>query len=405
MSRKKNTAASSPEARPPVQGLKYLRRVFHVLERLAPSGTERDRAGNRRLFLDQYAGLVLLSLFNANWQSVRAISELSSLKKVQRRLGGGRVSVGSLSESARIFDPSLLEEIFHELWEALPPLPHRSSGTIPDELVRRLTAVDGTALRALPQMVSAAAGTGKWRLHLQFEVHRAIPERATLTADEVGGVADERAVLARSLRPDRVYIMDRGYERYALLEQIVRQGSDYVCRVQQRSLEIIEASPLSREAREAGIQSDEQVVLGRSRPEIGSVTHPVRRLVIHETTPGRQRSDRPQSEELVLLTSLVDVPAEWIAAIYRLRWAIELFFRFFKHVLGCRHLISQKPEGIAIQVYCALIAALLLSHTLGLSLGKHGFLLVSLYLQGLADEDEFLAGLERLKRSKTKSND
>ena len=44
---------------------------------------------------------------------------------------------------------------------------------------------------------------------------------------------------------------------------------------------------------------------------------------------------------LRIATNLLDVPAEIIALIYQYRWTIEIFFRFFKHVLGCRHLISQ----------------------------------------------------------------
>ena len=94
--------------------------------------------------------------------------------------------------------------------------------------------------------------------------------------------------------------------------------------------------------------------------------------------------------------------AEVLAAIYRLRWSIELFFRFLKHVLGCRHLLSHKSEGVAIQVYCALIAALLMSHLTGQSVGKRGFELVCLYLSGWAEEDELAAGIERLVRRKTK---
>ena len=102
------------------------------------------------------------------------------------------------------------------------------------------------------------------------------------------------------------------------------------------------------------------------------------------------------STTFVLLTNLLDVPADVIAALYELRWSIELFFRFFKHVLGCRQLLSHKPEGVMIQVYCALIAALLMSLTLGDSVGRRGFELICLYLQGWAEEDELLDGLRRL---------
>ena len=43
------------------------------------------------------------------------------------------------------------------------------------------------------------------------------------------------------------------------------------------------------------------------------------------------------------------------------RWAIEIFFRFFKHLLGCRHLLSHSQNGIEIQAYCAINACLLIS--------------------------------------------
>lgn len=64
---------------------------------------------------------------------------------------------------------------------------------------------------------------------------------------------------------------------------------------------------------------------------------------------------------LRIVTNLLDVPAEIIALMYRYRWTIEIFFRFFKHVLGCRHLLSRSQNGIEIQTYCAIIASMLIS--------------------------------------------
>jgi hypothetical protein len=257
----------------------------------------------------------------------------------------------------------------------------------------------------LPGLVEAAAKPdgGKWRVHLEFEVLRSLPEKMLVTPDEVGGDADERSVLGRSLRSGRMYVMDRGYERYALFEQIVQARSDYLCRVQQRSMTVLEDRPVSPEGREAGVLEDQLVQPGRSRSEVGMITHPLRRITLTDNGPGRRRNDRSQGEQIILLTNLLDVPAEVLAAIYRLRWSIELFFRFFKHVLGCRHLLSHRPEGVAIQVYCALIAALLLSLASGHSLGRRGFELVCLYFQGWAEEDELLAGIERLIRKKMNS--
>jgi hypothetical protein len=389
-----------------VQGMKYLRQAFRLFDRLASSGCERDRAGNRELFFNQYASLVLLSFFNPTLQSIRGLSAASELKKVQKALGGPRVSVGSLSESVRVFDPELLAKVFEELLESVPKdRQGRSFASIPDELVRKLTAVDGSAFRALPQILTAAGSRGgKWRMHLQFEVWTRLPDTAVITRDEVGGAADERNVLGSHLHSDRVYIMDRGYERYSLFEDIVQAGSDYLSRVQWRPMKSAVAQPISEAAAQAGVVSDELIEPGRSREEVGQITHRVRRLVIEGGVPqAPSPTGNERSEQVVLLTNLINVPAEVLAAMYRLRWQIELFFRFFKHVLGCRDLISNRPEGVAIQIYCALIAALLMSLMLGRDVGRDGFRILCLYFQGWADEDEVLALLAKLKASKKKS--
>jgi len=399
-----------------VQGLAHLKKIFKAFEKLAPVGTQRDSAGNRTLLYSQYASLVLLSMFNPAMQCVRGLSDASALKKVRKLIGGGRVSVGSLSESVRVFDPELLEpELFDpELLEPiidglLADLPQHHVGpgprrngleTVPQELAAKLIATDGSALRALPQIVNAvgADANGKWRIHFQFRVLPGTPGAVTLSPDETGGDDDERSVLAENLEAKKIYIGDRGYERYSLYERIVQAGSDYVIRGQDRPVEVLKSCELSKEARTARVISDDIVQLGQSH-RVGAVTHPVRRIVIESRSQGRLRTDRRNSDRIVLLTSLIDVPAEVIAAIYALRWSIELFFRFLKQLLGCRHLLSHKSEGIAIQIYCALIACLLLAQITGGNVGRRAFNLVCLYLQGWADEEELAEGLARILAS------
>ena len=390
-----------------LQGIGHLKKVFEAFEKLAPVGTERDSAGNRKLFYSQYASLVLLSMFNPAMQSIQGLSDGSALKKVRGLIGGERVSVGSLSESVRVFDPQLLEPIIDGLLADLPqqhtgPGPRRNiPDSIPHELAQKLVATDGSSLRALPQIVNAVGGLadGKWKMHLQFRVLSGTADSVTLTPDETGGDDDERSVLANNLAADNIYIADRGYERYALLEGIVQAGSHYVIRTQARPMEVISTRELSQAARDARVISDEIVRPGKSRSEVGAVNHPVRRIVIEARGQGQQRSARPNSDRIVLLTSLMDVPAEVVAAIYTLRWSIELFFRWLKHLLGCRKLISHKENGIAIQIYCALIACLLLAQITGSNVGRRAFNLVCLYLQGWADADELAEGLARIRAS------
>jgi IS4 transposase len=91
------------------------------------------------------------------------------------------------------------------------------------------------------------------------------------------------------------------------------------------------------------------------------------------------------------------LPAWIIALIYRYRWTIEIFFRFFKHVLGCRHLLSHDPAGIEIQTYCAIIACMLISLWTGRKPTLRTYEMICHYFTGLAEEDELLAHLAKLQ--------
>jgi hypothetical protein len=74
---------------------------------------------------------------------------------------------------------------------------------------------------------------------------------------------------------------------------------------------------------------------------------------------------------------------------------IEIFFRFLKRTLGCRHLLSTRMEGIQIQVYGAVICCLMLNMLTGAKPTKWRVMLMSLYLQGLAGDDDVLRELNR----------
>jgi hypothetical protein len=91
--------------RPPIKdkdlkGLKYFKLLGSFLDRLHDDATARDHAGNRRLFYDQYACLLLLFFFNPVVQSLRGIQQASELDKVQRLFGCNRVSRGPSAKPA-----------------------------------------------------------------------------------------------------------------------------------------------------------------------------------------------------------------------------------------------------------------------------------------------------------------
>ena len=391
-----------------LQGFKQLKRFLPLLERLHGVGCERDKAGNRKLHFDEYCVFVLLSLFNPMITSLRAIQRVSELGKVQKKLGCRRVSLGSLSESSHVFDPELLEEIIRELGGQLVAV---ARDTRLDGLRHVITLVDGTLLKALPRIAEAMwlttrAGTvhHAWRLHTQFELDKHVPIRMDLTNGRNSGTSDEKTVLRKHLEPNRCYVMDRWYAEFRLFNDIRQAGSRYVCRVRDTSrFDVIEERALSNEATKARVVRDVVAHMGIHSKAERRPDHPIR-LVFVQTQPHEKRSNRkgntgagPSDGLLRIATDWLDVPAEIVALIYQYRYTIELFFRFFKQVLGCRHLISDHPKGIQIQTYCAIIACMLISLYTARKPTLHTYEMVCYYLMGWATEDELLAHLARLK--------
>ena len=375
-----------------LRGFKYFKLLNPLLERLHEVGTRRDRAGNRQLFFDQYGALLLLYFFNPILTSLRGIQQASTLDKVGQELGVPRTSLGSLSAAARVFDAAALQEIIAELARRMP------YGATPKEqqALKDLTAVDGTLLPALPKMAWALWLDETHRaakMHLAFEVLRGIPVAATVTA----GNASENDQLRALLQAGRLYVIDRGYAEYQLFQDIIDAGSSFIGRLRDNAVwQVIAERPLSAAARAAGVVSDQVVWLGGDQS--GAVfQQPLR--VLKVLTGKTDAHGCP--EVLLLATDRMDLEAELVALGYQFRWSIELFFRWFKCILGCRHLLSTSANGVEIQVYLALIASLLISLWTGKKPTKRTYEMLCFYFTGWASEEELLAHIAKLHDQST----
>ena len=121
----------------------------------------------------------------------------------------------------------------------------------------------------------------------------------------------------------------------------------------------------------------------------GDLTAPVRRVVIRV-------ENRDGPSKIILLTN-TEVEAEVVALLYRYRWQVELFFRWFKRILGCTHWLSTTYQGVTLQVYVAVLASLLVSLWTGRKPTKRTFEMICLYFQGWATAEELTRHIGSLK--------
>ena len=366
---------------------------------------------NRKLHYDEYATLLLFYFFNATVTSLRDLRRLTDFEKFRRKLGVKRTSLGSLSEASQVFDPELLRRIFEDLAgrAAAKDAPPRPRG-FPADL--DLIATDGSVLEALPQMVWAL-----WlrkehngvRLHLDFDILKGIPVGAEITTARTS----ETARLRKRLEKGRLYVYDRGFADYGLFQAVIDAGSSFVGRVQQNAVyEVVEDRRVTNEGKAAGVEFDRVVKLGGkvSGAKLSRPVRIVRAVVTNKPTTSlryprkrvaSKKTFRISSEthELLLVTDRFDLPAELVPLLYKYRWHVELFFKWLKCVMGCRHLVAESEDGVKIQVYAALIAGLLIVLWTKRKPTKATYLTLQFYFLGWVSDEELEEHLSGLKKA------
>lgn len=179
--------------------LKMLGRVLPLLDQLPLCGAERDTAGNRRLFFDDYARLVLVYLLNPWIDSISMLQRAAALPKL----------VETLYRSNRNGKP-------HHVW----------------------------------------------RVHTVLDLEHGVPTVMRLTGGSPRGADNERRVLEAAVEKNRLYVVDRGYFDKKLQNRIVQaQSSDVFRMPQDIQYELIEPRLVSQAALAAGVLSDAVVAM------------------------------------------------------------------------------------------------------------------------------------------------
>ena len=314
---------------------------------------------------------------------MRGLCSVSSLPRVQQEVCGRAVSLGSFSEMQTLVDPGLLQEVFKDLFERIP------AGQPRDARLAHLNLViqDGSLWSALPRMAWAEYGVGAKgeangvRLHLRFKLIEDKPLEGKVTP----GKSCERKALREMCVAGQTNVGDRYCgEDYQLFGEIDEAKGFFVFRIKEGAvIKVEEELPLSPADRTAGVVRHVWVRLG-ARAQKRSM----RLRLVEIKTP---------EQHLLLVTNLPleSAAAELVGLIYRRRWTIELFFRWIKCILGCRHFFAESQQGVALQLYLALIASVLFPFYTGRRPNKRQMEFIQFYLMGWATVEDLVRFLKR----------
>lgn len=353
------------------------RRFLGVLDDMLDSLRNHHAHPNRTLFYDDVVVAHLLAFFNPALRGLRSIQELFDDARVRRAFRSPRVPRSTLADAQRLFDPELLVPLIQALQQRLGGLPPAERLRL-DELTRKLVAVDGSFFAVAPRIAwalynqsSGANGRcirkGNVRLHTHFDILRGLPDQVGLT----DGRAGEAQHLRERLETGCFYVMDRGFQAYQLLTDILAIDSDFLVRLRKSAAcRTLEPRGLTAADQAVGIVEDAVVQLGWRDDQTAELP-PLRRIVLRSTDRDGAAAD------VILLTNRFDLPAHMVAMLYRHRWQVELFFRWLKCMAHFEHFFSESREGMTLQVYVTIIGTLLIALHTGARPSKYDYALMS----------------------------
>jgi hypothetical protein len=296
---------------------------------------------------DQFGAMMFCQLGHA--QSLREIcGGLASCEGKLMQLGMD----GSPSKSTLAYANE------HRPWQLYKTVFHNLLGRCQQEAQTRkrkfrfkhkLLSIDSTSISLCLQMFDWAVyqrSKGAAKMHMVLDHDGYLPSYAVITD---GKQADITVAKTMSFEPGTMLVFDKGYSDHDWWLSLTRGKVNFVTRLKDDAqYGVVEERPVPV----GGKIIRDEVILLASQQEIGKEAL-LRRIEVWV---------EEKQETMVFLTNNFKLAASTIAAIYKERWQIELFFKAIKQSMKIKTFVGTSENAVQIQIWTALIAILLVKH-------------------------------------------
>lgn len=186
------------------------------------------------------------------------------------------------------------------------------------------------------------------KMHTLIDLRGPIPVWVAITT---GKVHDVKMLDVMPVTKDAFYTMDKGYVDFARLYDIHKQGAFFVIRAKE-NLKCRRLYSLPKN-KETGVRADQVIMLVTQKSKKG---YPERLRRVSFV-------DKERNKRFVFLTNNFEIPAETVAAVYKQRWQVELFFKWIKQHLRIKSFIGTSVNALKSQIWVALCIYLLVAIT------------------------------------------
>lgn len=286
------------------------------------------------------AAMLFLQL--SGTESLRGlIDKLNYSPKLQRI-----INVPSLSQLSRT-NAKRDYRVFEELYYGMIDIAKKKLGVkVLNQNFREIKAFDSTLITiasSLAPNLHFENNLSGIKISTLLNISQGLPEKIQIVPAKVN---DRKCIDEFINDKDSLYLFDRGYYDYAWYDKLTDDGYKFITRqVKNAMVEEVKSIYVEND-----LVFDYEVILGTNYSK--NKTHNSYREIL---------TFDENEEEIRLLTNIFDIPAEEILELYRLRWKIELFFKWIKQNLKIKKWLGHNENAIKIQIYSALIAYIILA--------------------------------------------
>jgi len=230
-----------------------------------------------------------------------------------------------------------------------------SDSRIKEVINKQIEIFDSTTISLFKDILKCVGrnpGNGKKKggikVHTVINVDESVPKLVWFT-----DAAKHDHILLEKLKMDSntIYVFDKGYNDYRAFKKFSENKTGFVTRIKDNAVyQTIQINEIEDHIH-SGVLEDEMIEITVKENNIESKLN-LRKVRFY---------DRVLKREFEFLTNLFEMRADLVAAIYKLRWQIELLFKQLKQNFPLKYFLGDNENAIKIQIYCALIANLLMT--------------------------------------------
>jgi hypothetical protein len=259
----------------------------------------------------------------------------------------------TLSDANQRRDPEVFLGIYNDLLKKYGYL--ISDSRVKQVIDKQIEIFDSTTislfkdiLKCVGRLPENGKRKGGIKMHTVINVDEIVPKMVWFTS-----AAKHDHILLENLKLDNntIYVFDKGYNDYRAFKRFCDHETGFVTRIKDNAVYEVEENKLIEEHIHSSVLEDKIITIEVKESD-QTTKLKLRKITFY---------DRNLKRKFEFLTNLFEMRSDLVAAIYKLRWQIELLFKQLKQNFPLKYFLGDNENAIKIQIYCTLIVNLLLT--------------------------------------------